>query len=69
MEEFTAIPDDCRDVRTLTVEVPDDVEVLDIVVAPVNPDDGKIAVDIFPTYLVFARDKESDLLKGLRATQ
>ena len=68
MAELSAIPDDCCDVRPVTIEVSDDVEVLDIVAAPVNPDNGKIVVDIFPTYLVFARDKESDLLKGLRAT-
>ena len=53
----------------MTVEVPHDVEVLDTMAVPVDPDGGKIAVDIYPIYLIVARDKESDLLKALRVTQ
>ena len=42
---------------------------LDTMAVPVDPRGGTVAVDIYPTYLVAARAKESQLLKALRASQ
>lgn len=69
IEELENIPDFYRDVDSVEVKVPRGMKVLDTMGVPIEIKDGKITVDIYPTYLVVPRAQEKKFLSLLKARQ
>lgn len=69
IEELENIPDFYRDVDSVEVKVPKGMKVLDTMGVPIEIKDGKITVDIYPTYLVVPRAQEKKFQSLLKARQ
>ena len=66
-DDLNRVPAWLRDVHSVKVRLPDEVEVRDHMGAPLLIEDRTVAVGADPVYLIVSRPREPELLRSLGA--